>query len=220
MSEAILRTEDAWLTYEGVRRVTAVRAVNLTVAAGEFVSVAGPSGSGKSSLLFLLAGLRRATRGRVLFRGVDWPQSGKEAAELRRVNLGLVFSNPFLLPYLTVRENALVQAEPGTGEGRVVDLAGLLDIGDVLDELPARLSSGQAQRASVLRAMVNRPALILADEPTAHLDHESGFRVIRALRGGATGCTLVLASHDPEVLAMADRTVRLQDGALVSDADG
>ena len=220
MSEAILRTEDAWLTYEGVRRVTAVRAVNLTVAAGEFVSVAGPSGSGKSSLLFLLAGLRRATRGRVLFRGVDWPQSGKEAAELRRVNLGLVFSNPFLLPYLTVRENALVQAEPGTGEGRVVDLAGLLDIGDVLDELPARLSSGQAQRASVLRAMVNRPALILADEPTAHLDHESGFRVIRALRGGATGCTLVLASHDPEVLTMADRTVRLQDGALVSDADG
>lgn len=219
MSEAILRTEDAWLTYEGVRRVTAVRAVNLTVAAGEFVSVAGPSGSGKSSLLFLLAGLRRATRGRVLFRGVDWPQNGKEAAELRRVNLGLVFSNPFLLPYLTVRENALVQAEPGTDEGRVADLADRLDIGDVLDEFPARLSSGQAQRASVLRAMVNRPALILADEPTAHLDHESGFRVIRALRGGATGCTLVLASHDPEVLAMADRRVRLEDGALVSDAD-
>jgi ABC-type lipoprotein export system ATPase subunit len=217
MSEAILRTEDAWLTYEGVRRVTAVRAVNLTVAAGEFVSVAGPSGSGKSSLLFLLAGLRRATRGRVLFRGVDWPQSGKEAAELRRVNLGLVFSNPFLLPYLTVRENALVQAEPGTDEGRVADLSDRLGIGDVLDEFPARLSSGQAQRASVLRAMVNGPALILADEPTAHLDHESGFHVIRALRGGATGCTLVLASHDPEVLAMADRTVRLQDGALVGD---
>ena len=217
MSEVLLRAEDAWLTYEGVRRVTAVRAVNLTVAAGEFVSVAGPSGSGKSSLLFLLAGLRRATRGRVLFRGVEWPQSGTEAADLRRVNLGLVFSNPLLLPYLTVRENALVQADPGADEGWVVDLAGRLDIGDVLDEFPAQLSSGQAQRASVLRAMVNRPALILADEPTAHLDHESGFRVIRALRGGATGCTLVLASHDPEVLAMADRTVRLLDGALVSD---
>lgn len=220
MSATILRTEDAWLTYEGVRRVTAVRAVDLTVAKGEFVAVAGPSGSGKSSLLFLLAGLRRATRGRVLFRGVEWPQSGALAAELRRANLGLVFSNPFLLPYLTVRENARVQADPATDEGWVADLAGRLEIEDVLEEFPVRLSSGQAQRASVLRAMVNRPALILADEPTAHLDHETGVRVIRALRGGATGSTLVLASHDPQVLGMADRTVRLQDGALASEPDG
>lgn len=218
MSDPILQAENTWLEYDGVRPVTAVRGVDLTLVAGEFVALAGPSGSGKSSLLFLLAGLRRATRGRVLYRGAEWPRNGAESAELRRRNLGLVFSDPFLVPYLTVRENAMVQHEPESDGGEIEELADRLGIRALLDLLPARLSSGEAQRASILRALVNRPALILADEPTAHLDHETGLRVIRTLRESAEQCSLVLASHDPEVIMLADRTCRLRDGAVVDAA--
>jgi ABC-type lipoprotein export system ATPase subunit len=218
VSNLILQAEDVWLEYDGIRPVTAVRGVNLTLGAGEFVALAGPSGSGKSSLLFLLAGLRRASRGRVLYRGAEWPPGSAESAELRRRNLGLVFSAPFLVPYLTVRENALVQLDPDSDEGWLGDLAARLDIRDLLDELPARLSSGEAQRVSILRALVNRPALILADEPTAHLDHDTGLRVIRTLRDSAPGCSVVLASHDPEVFSLADRICRLRDGAVAGAA--
>jgi putative ABC transport system ATP-binding protein len=181
------------------------------------VGLLGPSGSGKSSLLFLLAGLRQPTRGRLIFRGAEWPRNGDRAAELRRSAIGLVFSDPFLVPYLTVRENAMLQALPDVPPSRVEVLADALGIGHLVDEFPTALSSGEAQRASVLRALVNGPQLVLADEPTAHLDRETGLQAVSALRHSAIRSSLVIASHDPRVLATADRICTLDDGLLVTN---
>ena len=218
MSSSVLQAETLRLEYPGpIRRVVAIRDLTLGIDAGEFVGLLGPSGSGKSSLLFLLAGLRRPTRGHVLFHGKAWPRDVNRAADLRRAALGLVFSEPFLVPYLTVRENALVQLLPATPARRVTELAEALGIVELLDEVPARLSSGEAQRASVLRALVNAPPVVLADEPTSHLDFETGLQLVTALRGSTRGGSLVVASHDHRMLAAATRLWRLDGGALVAD---
>lgn len=215
-----MEAQRVWLEYASTTRdVIAIRGVDLAISEGEFVGLLGPSGSGKSSLLSLLAGLRRATRGQVLFCGGQWPRDAGRAAVMRRETLGLVFSEPFLIPYLTVKENALVQALPQVPATRVDELAESLGISHLVDEFPDRLSAGEAQRASVLRALVNAPALVFADEPTAHLDRENGQRVVSVLRQAAGRSSLVMASHDPRMLEGADRIHRLDDGALVTDAD-
>jgi putative ABC transport system ATP-binding protein len=198
----------------GRRRVEAVRDLTLAVNEGEFVGLVGPSGSGKSSLLFLLAGLLTPSAGRVRYRGAPWPADRDLAAGLRRRELGFVFQEPFLVPWLTVRENATAHALPGTPPARLARLADRLGIGDLLDERPACLSLGERQRAGILRALVNEPRLVLADEPTANLDRANAARVVDLLTENLGGSALLLVTHDPLVLAGAHRVRELADGVL------
>jgi putative ABC transport system ATP-binding protein len=174
----------------------------------------GPSGSGKSSLLFLLAGLRRPTAGHVELLGRRLADAPDANAEARRRHVGFVFQEPFLVPYLSVRENALVAAADPEAPARVEALAARVGVTALLDERPHRLSGGERQRAGLLRALVNAPDLVLADEPTAFLDHPTGHAVMDVLRAQVGRASLVVVTHDPEMLVGADRVLHLRDGAL------
>jgi len=199
---------------EGPRRVRAIDGLDLDVARGEFVGLVGPSGSGKSSLLFLFAGMRGPTAGEVRVLGAPLSPSPDANAPVRRRHIGFMFQEPFLLPYLSVLENALVHATHGEARARVEALARRIGIEPLLDERPHRLSGGERQRAGLLRALANDPDLVLADEPTAFLDHPTGHAVMDALRAHVPRSALVVVTHDPEMLAGADRVLHLRDGRL------
>ena len=214
-ADVVLAARGLSLVYgEGPRRVQAVAGLELEVRRGEFVGLVGPSGSGKSSLLFLLAGLRRPTAGRVELLGRPLAVAPDANAAARRRHVGFVFQEPFLVPYLSVRENALVAAVDATAGPRVEALAARVGVTALLDERPHRLSGGERQRAGLLRALVNDPDLVLADEPTAFLDHPTGHAVMDALRRQVERSALVVVTHDPEMLAGADRVLHLRDGRL------
>ena len=212
----ILEASGLVLEYaEGPRRVRAVDGLDLVVRRGEFVGLVGPSGSGKSSLLFLLAGLRAPTAGHVSLDGAALPDSADASAEVRRRLVGFVFQEPFLVPYLSVRENALVHVDdPGAAADRLGRLAERIGIADLLDDRPHRLSGGERQRAGVLRALAGDTDLVLADEPTAFLDRATGHAVMDVLREQAKRSALVVVTHDLEMLAGADRVLHLRDGRL------
>jgi len=215
MSEPRLVARDVELDLEdGARTRQVLRGIGLSVAAGEFVGLMGPSGSGKSSLLFVLSGLRAPTKGSVEALGAAWPNPPARGAAMRRRSLGLVLQDPFLIPYLTVRENAEAQALDEAAHARIAPLAESLGIAALLDAFPEMLSTGERQRASILRALVNDPAIVLADEPTAHLDAASGLAVIDLLARSAERAALLVTSHDPRMLERAGRVLRLADGAL------
>lgn len=201
---------------DATRTVRAVDDVSLRVEAGAFVGLVGPSGSGKSSLLFLLAGLRRPQQGSVEVLGRRLPPEPDRGAALRRRQIGFLFQEPFLIPYLSVRENALIHALDGDAAARVDALAEEIGMRPLLDERPHRLSGGERQRAGILRALANAPALLLADEPTAALDAETGRAVMGVLARRPAGAALVVVTHDPTMLAGADRVWALRDGRLRS----
>ena len=217
LSDAVLAARGLTLEYQdGARRVRAVDALDLDVRRGEFVGLVGPSGSGKSSVLFLLAGLRPPTGGTVFLLGEPLPRGADASAALRRRHVGFVFQEPFLVPYLSVRETALVHADAGGDDAsdRLESLADRIGLLPLLDERPHRLSGGERQRAGVLRALVNAPDLILADEPTAFLDHPTGHAVMNVLRSHLEGSALLVVTHDPEMLEGASRVLHLRDGRL------
>jgi putative ABC transport system ATP-binding protein len=216
--EVVLQSVGLELVYhDGRREVRAVDGVDITVHRGEFVGLVGPSGSGKSSLLFLLAGLRAPTGGEVRFRGAPIPTRADAAAPLRRDHIGFLFQEPFLVPYLSVRENALSHARDPQAPERVQRLAAEIGVADLLDERPHRLSGGERQRASLLRALANDPDLILADEPTASLDQAAGRAVMDVLERFARRAALVMVTHDSGMLSGADRVLHLRDGRLEGD---
>jgi putative ABC transport system ATP-binding protein len=214
--ELLLEAVDVVLEYhDGTRRVRAVDEVSMSLARGSFVGLVGPSGSGKSSLLFTLAGLRPPTRGTVRMLGKPLPARPDASAPLRRTQVGFLFQEPFLVPYLTVRENALSHTSGAAAVARVESLAEEIGMASMLDERPHRLSGGERQRASLLRALANDPALILADEPTASLDQATGHAVMTVLRRQAQNAGLLVVTHDPAMLEGADRVLYLRDGRLV-----
>ncbi|MFF0483622.1 ABC transporter ATP-binding protein [Streptomyces sp. NPDC004435] len=203
----------------------ALRDVSLTVMPGEAVAVLGPSGSGKSTLLHLIAGLDRPDAGTVTVEGVRVDGLGEAGAALhRRARIGMVFQFFHLLDDLTVTENVVLPARlAGTGRREAeVRAAGLLErlgIDRHARALPGRLSGGERQRVAVARALMNRPALLLADEPTGALDTAAGEDVGALLAGlHAEGQTLVVVTHDLALArSCADRTVRIADGRLTED---
>lgn len=202
--------------------VAVLAGFSLTVGAGERVGVTGPSGSGKSSLLHLLGGLRRPQAGEIVFGGRDLVRlSPTELGEIRRRHFGFVFQQHFLLNYLTVEENVMVPAFPGDGEAahRAARLLEFLDIAGLARRFPHELSGGQRQRAAVARALMNRPEVVLADEPTASLDRANATAVM-ALLGAyqqQEGAALIVATHDLTLLEGFDRVVTLQPSGEVTD---
>ncbi len=219
MSAPLLEAQNVWLEYrDGTRAAKVLRGVSLDLAAGHSVGIMGPSGSGKSSLLLVLAGLRAPARGSVRLGGVEWPSNPGASADRRRRHVGFVFQESFLVSHLTLRENARLQAASPTAVERITALAESLDIRALLDELPGRISAGERQRGGILRALVNDPLLILADEPTSSLDHETGLEVVELLWRCAGAAALVICSHDPTMLERAHRVLQLRDGVLSGDA--
>ncbi|HLV79072.1 MAG TPA: ABC transporter ATP-binding protein [Chthonomonadaceae bacterium] len=215
-----LRAEHVSLSYfDGDQTTYAVRDISLSLPERGFFGIMGPSGSGKSSLLYLLNGLKRPTSGDVLYDGKSLGRMGEaERVRLRRERFGFVFQQPFLLNYLTARENILLAApRADRSAGRLVDaLLEELSILSLRDRYPAHLSGGERQRLIVARALINRPNIVFADEPTASLDHANGWAVIELLQRYRDRGVVLVVTHDPTMVASADRIFHLTDGHLDS----
>jgi putative ABC transport system ATP-binding protein len=200
--------------------VVALRGVSLTLHAGDFVALMGPSGCGKSTLLHLCGAMDRPTRGSLRLGDLDVASLDDAAlTRLRRERIGFVFQFFNLLPTLTVRENIalpllLAGVESTRALGEAARLAERVGLGHRLDHRPARLSGGEMQRAAIGRAIVHKPALLVADEPTGNLDSGNGARILDLLveLHRETGVTILLATHAEEVAAAAARIVRMKDG--------
>lgn len=209
----------------GPQRVHAVRNVTLSVEPGELVALVGPSGCGKSTLLHLCGAMDRPTRGTIRLEGQ--PLGGlddDELTRLRRDRIGFVFQFFNLLPTLTVGQNiALPRLLGGHPDGDVrrdaAALAERVGLERRIDHYPQQLSGGEAQRAAIARAVIHRPALLVADEPTGNLDSENGARVLDLLRelNRQLGTAVLLATHDDRVAAAAHRVLPMQDGRLAAD---
>lgn len=212
---------------DGESAVHAVRGVGLDLAAGEFAAVVGPSGCGKSTLLHLCGGMDRPTAGTVAVDGVDLAGLDDEGlTALRRERVGFVFQFFNLLPTLTLAENiALPLLLAGVAGRPALARAGeggrRVGLEHRLGHYPATVSGGELQRAAVARALVHRPALVIADEPTGNLDTDNGRRVLALLRDlhDETGVAVLLATHDRALAAAADRMIRLRDGVEVGGPD-
>ncbi len=226
MSTLILSTQALSKTYrtDGVM-VQAVRGVNLAVEPGEFVAVMGPSGCGKSTLLHLLGGLDRPTSGEIYLSGQRIDTLGEaQLAILRRQHIGFVFQFFNLISNLTVADNVelpalLVGRRSGEASRQRQELLALLGIADKAKLAPARLSGGQQQRVALARALINRPTLLLADEPTGNLDSQSAREVLALLKQyHQQGQAILLVTHDPRVASAADRVLYMRDGQIVDEA--
>lgn len=209
---------------EGEAEVRALDGIDVEFEPGRFTSIMGPSGSGKSTLMHILAGLDRPTAGTVEIDGTEITALGDtELTRLRRDELGFVFQFFNLLPVLTAEENILLPLSIARKKpdrdwvDTVVDRVGL---SDRLSHRPSELSGGQQQRVAVARALVTRPSVLFADEPTGNLDSRSSDDVLELLRGAVDefGQTVIMVTHEPDSAARADRLIALRDGRLVHDA--
>ena len=223
---AAARTDDVWKVFEQeAESVQAVRDVSLTIERGEFTALAGPSGSGKTTLLNLIGGLTRPTQGRVWVAGREVSRmSNRELARLRLEEVGFVFQAYNLLPVLTALENAefpmLLQGVPAEErQARVRGLFARTGMEGLEDRRPGKLSGGQQQRVAVVRAVASRPALVLADEPTANLDSVTSDALLDVMDelNRDLGVTFVFATHDSRVMERSRRLVRMVDGTVHDD---
>jgi putative ABC transport system ATP-binding protein len=226
MSEApILQTVDLRMTYHvGKMDVHALRGVSLDVAAGEFVAIMGPSGCGKSTLLHLLGGLLTPTSGKVLVDGEEiTAASDARRTDVRRRKIGFVFQKFNLFPTLTAEGNLKLAerifGKRGGDAERRHEVLRLLKLENKMRHKPLELSGGEQQRVAIARAIINRPSLILADEPTGNLDSENSEAVLDMLKdlNKQTGQTIIMITHNPEAAAVADRIVHMRDGHVVSE---
>jgi putative ABC transport system ATP-binding protein len=205
--------------------VHALRDVDLGVDEGELAVLHGPSGSGKTTLLNLVGGLDRPTAGHVWVDGAEVSALGEEElVRFRRTTIGFIFQGFGLLPILTAAENVevplrLQKADPARREGRVRELLDVVGLGERANHRPYELSGGEQQRVAIVRALVNDPRLLLADEPTGQLDSENARTIMEVIRDlvDTRGVSALVATHDPALLDIADRVIRLQDGRVVSD---
>ncbi len=206
------------------RAVSAVRGVSVAVETGDYLAITGPSGSGKSTLLHLLGGIDTPTDGWVEFEGIRLDAlTDRELTRLRLERIGFVFQRFHLLPVLSARENVeLPLAEAGSGKGerraRAEELLHYVGLGDRMHHRATELSGGEMQRVAIARALANRPAVILADEPTGELDMATGREILALFRRlNRDGTTIVVVTHDAHLAAAASRVVELLDGRVAAE---
>ncbi len=223
----ILRTEHLCKKYgKGSNEVIAVNDVCLEVEAGEFVAVVGSSGSGKSTLVHMLGGVDRPSSGRVLIEGRDIYQMDDDTlAVFRRRQVGLIYQFYNLIPVLTVEENMTLPCELDgrkPDRGLVCELAGLLGLEERMGALPNELSGGQQQRVAIGRALITRPAVLLADEPTGNLDTRAGSEIMGLLKQSNRRYrqTVIMITHNLELAKQADRVLTIEDGRVSADRKG
>ncbi len=226
IQDEIIRTEAVTKEYSdnGVP-VRAVRGIDLTINKGEFSAVVGPSGSGKTTFLNIISGLDDVTTGKVWLNGkLISEMSGRELSDFRRDNIGFIFQAYNLIPVLTVEENAeyimLLQGTPKEERHRRIrELLGELGLEGLANRLPPKLSGGQQQRVAVARAIAARPAIVLADEPTANLDSETANELMHMMRrlNEESGITFLFSTHDSRVMEHARRLITLKDGRIEKD---
>lgn len=222
---AIIQIENVSKTYRvGHVDVPAVRGVSFQVERGEFLSVVGPSGSGKSTLFYILGGLAKADSGRVLIDGTDFTHtSDVQRTHLRRRKIGFVFQKFNLLPTLTARHNIQVALDIAgedaqRDDGYFRNITEMLGIDKRLHHRPSELSGGEQQRVALARALINKPSIVLADEPTGNLDTHNSNIVLEMLRRSnrELGQTVLMITHNPEAASFGDRMLHFRDGQVVA----
>ncbi|MEU8543275.1 ABC transporter ATP-binding protein [Streptomyces sp. NPDC048717] len=220
----MVRVENLRRSYgTGEAAVHALRGVSFDIPRGELVALKGRSGSGKTTLLNLVGGLDTADQGSIVIDGVDLAGLGEDGLlALRRDRIGFIFQSFGLIPILSAAENVgvpmrLRRFDPKEREERVALLLALVGLADHAAQRPGELSGGQQQRVAIARALANRPALLIADEPTGQLDAETGLAVMELLRAvvRSEGCTALVATHDNQLLGLADRVLELSDGEII-----
>lgn len=221
----ILRTEHLYKKYgKGNNEIIAVNDANFSVTQGEFVAIVGSSGSGKSTLMHMLGGVDRPTSGRVLIEGNDiYRMNDDKLAVFRRRQVGLIYQFYNLIPVLTVEENLTLPCEldGNTPDPELVqDLAGLLGLKKRLRHLPNELSGGQQQRVAIGRALITRPAILLADEPTGNLDTRAGNEIMELMKisNRRYKQTVIMITHNLELAKQADRVLNIEDGFVFNES--
>ncbi|MBC8257649.1 MAG: ABC transporter ATP-binding protein [SAR324 cluster bacterium] len=226
MSETVIVAHKLYKTFgEGETEIQALRNVDLEIKRGDFAAIVGPSGSGKTTLLNILCGLDNVSSGDIKVSGRSLQaMSGSELAQFRREHIGLVFQAYNLIPVLTVLENIeyvmLLQNVPvAERKDRVRKFLAELGLEGKENRFPAELSGGQQQRVAIARAMVSHPDIILADEPTANLDSETGGQLLEMMRkfNEELKMTFIFSTHDPQIMERAKRLITLTDGRIVTD---
>ncbi|MCC6488687.1 MAG: ABC transporter ATP-binding protein [Candidatus Hydrogenedentes bacterium] len=217
---ALLQARDLHKVFPGPHgKVPALAGVSLTLDPGEFTAIKGPSGCGKSTLLFTLGALLRPDSGNLsVLDREPYAMTGEERAALRAKSIGFVFQQFHLTPYLSVLENVMAPALalPSTdAQSRALELIDLLGLKDRADHVPSMLSTGERQRTALARALLNRPKILLADEPTGNLDEDNGALVLEHLSDFAKqGGAVVLVTHEREAAAHAQRVLQMRDGRI------
>lgn len=221
----VIEVSDVWKLHQlGDEVVRALVAADLTVMPGEFVCLMGPSGSGKSTLLNIIGGLDRPTKGSVSVAGKDTGKlTESQFAALRHDTIGFIFQSYNLIPFLSAVENVELPLmfEPYDRKAlrtRAMELLELVGLSHRVHHQPTKMSGGEQQRTAIARSLISNPTLVLADEPTANLDHKTGETVVRMLRDlcSTMGVTVVASTHDPIVAEEASRVVRMRDGQIVT----
>ena len=220
---SILQTADLKKYYQQGETVTkALDGVSLEINAGEFVSVVGTSGSGKSTLLHMMGGLDSPTSGKVIINGEDISQkSAEQLTVFRRRHIGFVFQNYALFRYMTVYDNIVLPVQldgKKVDEKLLAEIVGVLGLKDKLENVPNNLSGGQQQRVSIARALLTKPEIILADEPTGNLDSKTSQDVLSLLKVTSMQFhqTVVMITHNDEIAQLADRIIRIEDGKITN----
>ena len=222
MTIPIIQFIDVYKSYQsGSKPLTALEAVNLSLDTGDFVTIMGPSGGGKTTLLNLLAGLDLPDKGQIILNGRKVSDfSDHDLTLLRRKEIGFVFQFFNLMPTLTVMENVelplLLAHSSRTDSERIKTLLNYVGLWHRANSFPAELSGGEMQRVAIARALVHQPVILLADEPTGNLDSENGLKIIDLMRKAATDfkTTVVMVTHNPQVAAIGNRHFEIRDGKL------
>jgi putative ABC transport system ATP-binding protein len=214
----LIKTVDLSLRYkDGNDNFFAVKNVNISFPEKGLFGIVGPSGSGKSSLLYLLSGIKYATSGQIIFDGQKFPQNASQRNKIRKQQMGFVFQQHFLINYLNVEQNILIGAHKidHKVKEKSQELIERLDLNGLQKRLPYKLSGGQRQRVAIVRALINQPKVLFADEPTAAIDHKTGEKVLDYLKDFAQEHCVIVVTHDESFLPKMDKYYAMRDGEII-----